>query len=34
MLHKNAFVDVFMQIEGLPVLQYAVQTLLEYLVLS
>jgi hypothetical protein len=33
-LHKNTFVDVFMQIEGLPVLPYAVQTLLEYLVLS
>jgi hypothetical protein len=33
-LHKKTFVDVFMQIEGLPLLPCAVQTLLEYLVLS
>jgi len=33
-LHKNTFVDVFIQIEGLPVLPCAVQTLLEYLMLS
>lgn len=34
MLHKNTFVGVFMQIEGLPLLPFTVQTLLEYLVLS
>jgi hypothetical protein len=34
LLYKNTFVDVFMQIEGLPILPYAVQPLLEDLVLS
>jgi hypothetical protein len=33
-LHKNTLVDVCMQIEGLPLLPYAVQTLLEYRALS